>query len=178
MGTTRITVAGILIVATVFLTTFSGVSAQSPAPAPSTDCFSNLLNMSDCLTYVEAGSNLTTPEKKCCPELAGLVESNPICLCELLGNTSSLGIQISLTKALNLPNVCRISTPPLGLCAAIGIPIGAPTASESPKSPGGSPTSGPGSVPSSGSSDGASSITNSALIFLVGISTAALATFF
>ncbi|KAF5191139.1 hypothetical protein FRX31_019274, partial [Thalictrum thalictroides] len=33
------------------------------APAPSDDCFNSLLNMSDCLTFVEAESNLTTPDK-------------------------------------------------------------------------------------------------------------------
>ncbi|KAL7174589.1 hypothetical protein ACSBR2_033770 [Camellia fascicularis] len=95
----------------------TGAGAPGPGGAMD-DCMSKLLNMSDCLTYVEAGSNLTKPDKGCCPELAGLVESDPICLCQLLGNTSAtIGIQIELNKALNLPTVCAVQTPPISLCS-------------------------------------------------------------
>ncbi|PIA48711.1 hypothetical protein AQUCO_01400939v1 [Aquilegia coerulea] len=107
------------------------------APAPSDDCFNSLLNMSDCLTFVEAESNLTTPDKGCCPSLAGLVESNPICLCQLLGsNANSFGVQIDVSKALQLPKACRVTTPPISLCSAVGVPVGVPTTSEGPSMPG------------------------------------------
>ncbi|RZC83362.1 hypothetical protein C5167_046147 [Papaver somniferum] len=113
--------------------------ADSPTMSDSDDCFSKVLNMSDCLTYVETGSNLTTPDKGCCPSFAGLVESSPICLCQLLGNSSSLGIQLDVNKSLNLPKVCKVETPPVSLCATIGIPVGASSPGGS-MSPGGAPT--------------------------------------
>lgn len=94
-----------------------GPSAFPMAPS-SDDCLNNLLNMSDCLDYVQAGSNLTKPDKGCCPELAGLVESHPICLCQLLSNPEKIiGVSIELNKALKLPSVCKIDTPPASLCS-------------------------------------------------------------
>lgn len=94
----------------------SSFGAEAPGPA-SLDCFSVLLNMSDCLSFVEVGSNLTKPDSPCCPELAGLVESNPVCLCQLLGEPDKVGISIDVNKALKLPSACGISTPPVSVCA-------------------------------------------------------------
>ncbi|CAN0858147.1 Non-specific lipid transfer protein GPI-anchored 2 [Linum grandiflorum] len=134
---------------------------SSSAPSPGgVDCFTQLLNLSDCLTYVESGSKLTKPDKPCCPELAGLVESNPICLCQLLTvNASSYGFDIDKNRAFGLPSVCSVSTPPVNLCSVInGSPVGAPMPSQGggmsgaagpggamPMSPSPSPASGGGS---------------------------------
>ncbi|GMI94611.1 hypothetical protein HRI_003130400 [Hibiscus trionum] len=146
-----------IIVATLFaLTLFNGATGQAAAPepaavdlgpsaeAPTPDCFTNLLNLSDCLTFVEAGSNVTKPDKACCPELAGLVESSPQCLCKLLDKkaTAEFGINIDTKRALDLPSVCNVSTPPVSLCSVIN---GAPT-----MSPGGAPAG----SPSNGNSNG------------------------
>ncbi|KAE8733096.1 Non-specific lipid transfer protein GPI-anchored 2 [Hibiscus syriacus] len=119
----------------------AAVALGPSAEAPASDCFNALLNLSDCLTFVEAGSNLTKPDKACCPELAGLVESSPQCLCKLLDNktASGIGINIDMKKALDLPTVCRVSTPPVSLCSVInGTPVGAPAISPG----GGSPPNG------------------------------------
>ncbi|KAF7121378.1 hypothetical protein RHSIM_Rhsim13G0200700 [Rhododendron simsii] len=126
--------------------------AGGPGPSAGEDCFTYLVNMSDCLTYVEEGSNLTAPDKACCPELAGLVESHPVCLCQLLGtNTSaSVGVQINFQKALKLPSVCAVKTPPVSMCSALGYPVGVPMPSEAPSPPGG--TSPEASTPKSGAS--------------------------
>ncbi|GAA0148476.1 hypothetical protein LIER_07908 [Lithospermum erythrorhizon] len=104
------------------------------APSPSPDCMELLLNISDCLRYVETGSNLTEPDKGCCPELAGLVESNPICLCQLLGSPGrKSGLRIEIKKALQLPSLCKVESPPTtSFCEAAGIPVGSPIASEGP----------------------------------------------
>ncbi|PSR86722.1 Non-specific lipid transfer protein GPI-anchored 2 like [Actinidia chinensis var. chinensis] len=122
---------------------------SGPAPGPGgIDCISSLANVSDCLTYVEAGSNLTKPDEGCCPALAGLVESEPICLCELVaGNaTESLGIEINMKKALKLPSVCGVQTPPVSLCSLAGYPVPVPM-----------PSPGPGGMaPESGSNNGSS----------------------
>ncbi|KAF0925430.1 hypothetical protein E2562_016653 [Oryza meyeriana var. granulata] len=82
--------------------------------------------MSDCLTYVQAGGTARRPEKPCCPELAGLVESNPVCLCELLsGAGDSYGITVDYSRALALPAICRVSTPPVSTCAGTLINLAA-----------------------------------------------------
>ena len=112
MATTAVVV--LLLVAAA---SYGVVSAQTPAPAPSTDCFTALTNVSDCLTYVEDGSKLAKPDKGCCPELAGLVESNPICLCQLLGNPNASPVKLDYNKALKLPSVCGVSTPPVSTCS-------------------------------------------------------------
>ncbi|KAK9755779.1 hypothetical protein RND81_01G050000 [Saponaria officinalis] len=138
------------------------VKGQSPmmSPTGAPDCMTMIYNMSDCLTYVEKGSKVLKPDKACCPELAGMLDSNPICLCQLLGNsntTKSLGIQFDVSKALKLPSICGLQTPPISLCAVAGIPIAAPTSSEGPSSsvsgtPAGAPTSSLGVSPSGGMS--------------------------
>ncbi|XP_050109239.1 non-specific lipid transfer protein GPI-anchored 12-like isoform X1 [Malus sylvestris] len=135
MGKAIVATGSIMLLMTILV---HGVSAQpAPAPAPATtDCYTSLLGLSDCLTYVEEGSNLTKPDKPCCPELAGLVKDNPVCLCYLLGNTSSsLGFQIDTNRALKLPTVCKVDTPPASTCTVLGIPVSAPIASEGPNSP-------------------------------------------
>ncbi|KAE8727653.1 Non-specific lipid transfer protein GPI-anchored 2 [Hibiscus syriacus] len=148
----------------------------SPAEAPTPDCMTNLLNLSDCLSYVTAGSNLTKPDKPCCPELAGLVESSPQCLCYLLdkNKTASYGFNIDMDRALKLPNVCHVSTPPVSLCSVInGDPTGAPT--PSPKGsipPGLAKELGPGS--SSGNTKGASNIAIPGLASLLALPFASL----
>ncbi|KAK9279413.1 hypothetical protein L1049_013092 [Liquidambar formosana] len=157
MATTRITI--VLLV--VLLMAIHGVSAQSPAMAPapvvamvpsvaqgpeaamvpaaagpSTDCMTYIYNMTDCLSYVESGSNLTEPDKPCCGELAALVDNNPICLCQLLSSADSLGLQIDVSKSLKLPSVCGVSTPSVSLCSAVGYPVAAPTSNDESVSPG------------------------------------------
>ncbi|XP_008807342.1 non-specific lipid transfer protein GPI-anchored 2-like [Phoenix dactylifera] len=129
-------------------TIFYGARAQSPAPAPAgTECMTAVLNTTDCLSYVQAGSKAKVPDKACCPELASLVDNYPICLCELLGGAaSSYGISIDSARALKLPSVCHVTTPPVSTCAALGIPVGSPMSpSMAPGS--GSPSSGGPELP-------------------------------
>ncbi|KAH6765987.1 hypothetical protein C2S52_016970 [Perilla frutescens var. hirtella] len=135
------------------------------APSPELDCFPYLLNVSDCLTFVEGGSNLTKPEPGCCPELGKLVDTQPICLCQLLGNPAQVGITVDVKKALKLPSLCNVTTPPVSLCAAIGIPISALAPSEAP-SPGGEVAAVP---PSPGGDIGSATNLASKHHFLIGL---------
>ncbi|XP_047975390.1 non-specific lipid transfer protein GPI-anchored 2-like [Salvia hispanica] len=137
-------------------------TAQSPAPA--LDCFTYLLKLSDCLTFVEEGSNLSQPAPGCCPELANLVDTQPICLCQLLGDPShsQIGISVDLNRALQLPSLCNVITPPVSLCAAIGIP---PTPSDA-LSPGGDELALP---PSPGGDNGSATNLVSKHHFLIGL---------
>ncbi|KAJ3703105.1 hypothetical protein LUZ61_006810 [Rhynchospora tenuis] len=111
---------------TLLLTYVANAQTMPPSPESSvtSECVTALFNLTDCLTYVETGSNATKPDKPCCPELAGLIESNPICLCELLaGAAESYGISVDNERALALPKVCHVSTPPVSTCAVLGIPV-------------------------------------------------------
>uniref|UniRef100_A0ACD5WKJ3 Uncharacterized protein n=1 Tax=Avena sativa TaxID=4498 RepID=A0ACD5WKJ3_AVESA len=102
-------------------------AAAAPAPGAtiSPECMDAVLNMSDCLPYVESGSTAKHPDKPCCPELDGLLQSNPVCLCQLLaGGGESYGVSVDYKRAMALPGVCGLNAPPLSACAAFGVPVG------------------------------------------------------
>jgi hypothetical protein len=114
----------VLVAALAVALAFGMASAQGPAAAPgpaagiSEECFNAVLNMSDCLTYVTAGSTTRQPDKPCCPEFAGLLESHPVCLCQLLaGGAESYGVSVDYKRALALPGICRLTAPPVSACA-------------------------------------------------------------
>ncbi|RWV90702.1 hypothetical protein BHE74_00012976 [Ensete ventricosum] len=109
----------VLVSLSVFLSLLHGLLSQGPAPAPppALDCTGAMLNLSSCLTYAEAGSNLTRPGKGCCRGLAGVVDMEPVCLCQLIGDNDVFGVAIDTTKALTLPTACRVDAPPATLCA-------------------------------------------------------------
>ncbi|KAI3760561.1 hypothetical protein L1987_50957 [Smallanthus sonchifolius] len=102
------------------------------APAPATDCTTALFSLADCLGFVQDGSNLTVPDKACCPELAGLLKNNPICLCGLITHADDYSVNV--TKALTLPSACKLQTPPLDACPAT--PGSAPTPGSASEAPG------------------------------------------
>ncbi|KAF5727560.1 hypothetical protein HS088_TW22G01256 [Tripterygium wilfordii] len=57
-----------------------------------------------------SGRNSMVTDKPCCPELAGLVYSNPICLCTFLRKSETFGVKIDLNRALKLPSICDVET--------------------------------------------------------------------
>ncbi|XP_068339583.1 non-specific lipid transfer protein GPI-anchored 2-like [Pyrus communis] len=185
MGKAIVATGSIMLLMTILVHGVSAQLAPASAPAPATtDCDTTLLGLSDCLTYVAEGSNLTKPDKPCCPELAGLVKDNPVCLCYLLGNTSSsLSFQIDMNRALKLPTVCKVDTPPASTCAVLGIPVSAPIASEGPNSPD-IAESPEGPAPAAGSQEankdksGASRTADSVMALLGGLAIAFLPAFF
>lgn len=103
----------------VFLSLLHGPLSQrsAPAPPPALDCTGAMMNLSACLTYAEAGSNLTRPGKGCCRGLASVVDTEPVCLCQLICDNDVFGVEIDTTKALALPTACRVDAPPATLCA-------------------------------------------------------------
>ncbi|XP_066315267.1 non-specific lipid transfer protein GPI-anchored 2-like [Miscanthus floridulus] len=144
----------VLVAALAVALAFVMASAQGPAAAPgpapgiSEECFNAVLNMSDCLPYVTAGSTTRHPDKPCCPELAGLLESHPVCLCQLLGGgAESYGVSIDYKRALALPGICRLTAPPVAACAAFGVPIPAGLVPTAAPVSGLSPSSGGPEVP-------------------------------
>ncbi|XP_030445939.2 non-specific lipid transfer protein GPI-anchored 2-like [Syzygium oleosum] len=179
--------AAAVLAAVLLLATVCGASAQMPAAAPgpaaalgpaADECLNNLANLTECLSYVEEGSKLTAPEKPCCGELASLVDNYPICLCELLSKADSYGIKIDVNRALKLPSICHVTTPPVSTCAEAGYPVGAPMASEGPSgtTPGSLPPSTAASSPTPGNTGNRAS--RSALLLVAGVGAAILPVFF
>lgn len=192
----------LLVAATLVLLLLLSPSSAQPVPSPAaapgpaggtgidSACLNSLLNMSDCLPYVSQGSTARRPDAPCCPELAGLVGSNPVCLCELLsGAADSYGIAVDYGRALALPGVCRVATPPVSTCTALGYhvrvgPAAAPMSGspspmsgmspsgEGPQFPGTSPTASP---PSSTSTAARRSSAGSHLVALAMLPLAAAA---
>lgn len=86
----------------------AGATAQS-------SCTNVLVSLSPCLNYITGNSS--TPSSGCCSNLASVVSSQPLCLCQVLGGgASSLGISINQTQALALPGACKVQTPPTSQC--------------------------------------------------------------
>lgn len=178
----------LLVVAAVVAAVALSAAAQGPAGAPapagpgiSEACMTAVLNMSDCLPYVESGSTARHPDKACCPELDGLLQSNPVCLCQLLaGGADSYGVSVDLKRAMALPGTCRLNAPPLSACAAFGVPVGpsaaAPLTDLSPGATGPQmPENPPSASPSkSGSHAPAAGFTAAGLVVLAAIAAAAM----
>ncbi|TVU41692.1 hypothetical protein EJB05_15235, partial [Eragrostis curvula] len=90
-----------------------GASAQSSSPSSS--CTSVLVSLSPCLNYITG--NETTAPPSCCTQLGKVVQSDPKCLCVALNaDPASLGLNVNRTRALGLPDECKVKTPPVSDC--------------------------------------------------------------
>ncbi|KAL9331796.1 hypothetical protein ACSQ67_001406 [Phaseolus vulgaris] len=128
-------------------------------------CTNVFISLAPCLDYVTG--NASTPSSSCCSQLAYVVSSQPLCLCEVVnGGASSIAasFNINQTRALALPTSCNIQTPPLSTCTGSDSSSPALSVSNFPNSPSGigsntvSSTTG-GSRSVGGSSHGNSSST-------------------
>ncbi|XP_072957494.1 non-specific lipid transfer protein GPI-anchored 5-like [Typha angustifolia] len=136
----------VCLVAVLALTLSAYTSGQSD------NCSSAIISLAPCLDYISG--NASTPSSSCCSQLASVVQSDPQCLCTVLnGGGSSLGINVNQTKALALPDACKVKTPPVSECNTNGAPKAAPE--PSPATPT-TETGGSKTVPATGedSSDG------------------------
>ncbi|KAL8154090.1 hypothetical protein V2J09_011850 [Rumex salicifolius] len=92
--------------------------ALSPGPSEATaDCLTVLSDAADCLSFVEAGSTLTVPEKPCCGEMKKVITNRPDCLCQMLAKNNTIGFEFDVKQALKLPSICKVDTPPVSLCS-------------------------------------------------------------
>ncbi|RLM84463.1 hypothetical protein C2845_PM04G03770 [Panicum miliaceum] len=81
---------------------FSQVAAQGNG------CSSVMMTLSPCMDFIS--SKAPEPGISCCSVLAGVVQTDPRCLCMVLdGTATSFGISINQTRALELPGVCKAS---------------------------------------------------------------------
>uniref|UniRef100_A0A1J3G8V2 Xylogen-like protein 11 n=1 Tax=Noccaea caerulescens TaxID=107243 RepID=A0A1J3G8V2_NOCCA len=133
--------ANILTGLLILLLLFTLSSAQPPpapepvaadGPSSPANCLVMMLNVSDCLSYVRVGSTEAKPEAACCPELAGMAESSPECVCNLLGAGASprFGVKLDKQRAEELSSICGVKAPSPSLCSVMGFPTITPTGSE------------------------------------------------
>ncbi|KAK3148126.1 hypothetical protein QOZ80_3BG0291060 [Eleusine coracana subsp. coracana] len=100
----------------------------APAPAPSVDCTNALVSLAGCLSYVQEGSTVTTPDPTCCSGLKDVVRNEVACLCQAFQGGQDFGVALNMTKALQLPAACNVKTPPFSKCniSLPGVTGGAP----------------------------------------------------
>lgn len=114
------------------------------APAPAVDCSDALISLVGCLSYVQEGSTVATPDKSCCSGLKDVVSKEVACLCQAFQGGQDYGVALNMTKALQLPAACKVKTPPFSKChlSVPGLPGGSPAPAPSSGAPffGGSPS--------------------------------------
>ncbi|CAD6221001.1 unnamed protein product [Miscanthus lutarioriparius] len=82
--------------------------AFSRAAAQGNGCSSVMMTLSPCMDFIS--SKAPEPGISCCSVLAGVVQTDPRCLCMVLdGTATSFGISINQTRAMELPGVCKAS---------------------------------------------------------------------
>jgi hypothetical protein len=113
MAATLAAAAGLLLL----LAAAGGASAQSPTSG----CTTVLVSLSPCLNYI-SGNESSAPAA-CCSQLGKVAGSDPQCLCVALGaDTAALGLSVNRTRALGLPDECKVKTPPVSDCNKAAAP--------------------------------------------------------
>ncbi|OAY76063.1 Non-specific lipid transfer protein GPI-anchored 2 [Ananas comosus] len=76
-------------------------------------CLNSLLSMTSCISYVSDESSEVSP--LCCPSISAVLASQPLCLCYILNGEVGklLGKPIDESRALGLPGLCKLTTPPI-----------------------------------------------------------------
>ncbi|CAJ1904264.1 unnamed protein product [Sphenostylis stenocarpa] len=154
MASTRI---GMLLSLSLVVALWGAALAQSQSSC--TDVF---ISLAPCLDYVTG--NASTPSSSCCSQLAYVVSSQPLCLCEVVDSGASsiaASFNINQTRALALPTSCNVQTPPLSTCSGSASSSPDLSVSNFPNSPSGigSNTVSPMTGSVGGSSHGNSSST-------------------
>ncbi|KAK8548317.1 hypothetical protein V6N13_054879 [Hibiscus sabdariffa] len=76
------------------------MAAPSPSSSssPTGDCSSLILNMTDYLSFVLSGSQISKSKGTCCSGLKTVIKTNNECLCEAFKSSASLGVTLNLTR--------------------------------------------------------------------------------
>lgn len=109
------------------VTNFAVALAQVPASAPGpseSPCFNTLLSLSPCLDFITGTGK--TPGKDCCSAFKSVMNSNELCLCDLFTSNNPLGQPVDQKRAQAMSTACKVTTPPVSLCSAVGVPVSVP----------------------------------------------------
>ncbi|NP_001335320.1 Non-specific lipid-transfer protein-like protein At5g64080 precursor [Zea mays] len=127
--------ATVLLLAALVLAAGPG-GARAQSASPSSQCTSALVSLSPCLSYISG--NVSAAPPSCCAQLGKVVQSDPQCLCVALSaDPASLGLTVNRTRALGLPDACKVTTPDVSSCkggaaAAGGAPVATPAGQTAP----------------------------------------------
>ncbi|RCV09682.1 hypothetical protein SETIT_2G048800v2 [Setaria italica] len=110
------------------------------AQAATSGCTVSILSLAPCLSFT--AGNTSSPGASCCSALAGVVRAAPRCLCAVLGGgaAASFGVTVNATRALELPGKCKVQTPPVSQCNAVGAPAASPPTAATPDAGSASPS--------------------------------------
>lgn len=96
----------------------AAIAADSPAPTAGPTCDDAINSLVACYSFVTGGEPL--PSEECCAGFATVRTAQPVCLCQLVGNSGGGGdTGINVTLALELPNVCNVTAVDATTCAGI-----------------------------------------------------------
>ncbi|CAM0871776.1 unnamed protein product [Alopecurus aequalis] len=141
-------------IATVVTHVDGATGGSVAAPAPAVDCSDALISLVGCLSYVQEGSTVVTPEASCCSGLKDVVKKEVACLCQAFQGGQDYGVALNMTRALQLPAACKVKTPPFSKChlSVPGVTGGSPAPAPSSGAPffGGSPSSTPSATSPAG----------------------------
>ncbi|KAJ7298106.1 hypothetical protein O6H91_Y016700 [Diphasiastrum complanatum] len=85
----------------------SAAPTPAPAPAPQLDCSSEVTLLVPCLGYVQGSDK--NPSSDCCKGLTSVVDTSPVCLCQLINSGAGADSGINSTLALQLPSKCNLT---------------------------------------------------------------------
>ncbi|KAK7336774.1 hypothetical protein VNO77_17322 [Canavalia gladiata] len=122
-----------LLIMSIVVALWGATMAQSQS-----SCTNVLISLSPCLDYITG--NASTPSSTCCSQLAYVVRTQPLCLCEVVNigaSSIAASLNINQTKALSLPTACNVQTPPISSCPASASSSPGVTVSSIPNSPSG-----------------------------------------
>lgn len=102
---------GIMSMIIMVVVTFWGVVSNAQPSCPGA-----LTSLTPCLSF--SLRNSSTPSSSCCSELANMLQTAPVCLCNVLNGVGGqlLGGFLNRTLAQALPSACNIQTPPITQC--------------------------------------------------------------
>uniref|UniRef100_A0A803MQW6 Bifunctional inhibitor/plant lipid transfer protein/seed storage helical domain-containing protein n=1 Tax=Chenopodium quinoa TaxID=63459 RepID=A0A803MQW6_CHEQI len=91
----------------------AGVSAQPSCPAA-------LTSLTPCLSF--SVRNSSTPSSSCCSELANMLQTAPMCLCNVLNGVGGELLEgfLDRTLASALPSACNMQTQSRSQCDGLG----------------------------------------------------------
>ncbi|KAL1567288.1 non-specific lipid transfer protein GPI-anchored 14-like isoform X1 [Salvia divinorum] len=91
-------------------------------------CAQSLVGLATCLPYV--GGTAKSPTPDCCNGLKQLLKTNKKCLCVVIKdrNDPDLGLNINVTLALSLPNICNAPANISQCPALLNLPPNSPEA--------------------------------------------------
>ncbi|XP_058096326.1 non-specific lipid transfer protein GPI-anchored 11-like [Magnolia sinica] len=97
-----------------FVAMWAMVNGKRPLlahPTPTVQCTIDLyMDLIGCIDFVLDGSKVANPSIGCCDGLEEMVNVAPNCICQAFNFAKGFGIAVNMTKAQQLPSLCRFST--------------------------------------------------------------------